>query len=282
MLAPPVRLLVAVVLGVAPVVATAAHASPAPDATAGHQSCLGRPQSSAGDVVVPILMYHRVNVTTAATPAITRRLTVAPTLFARHMRWLHDNGYRTITQRELLAALRCGRGLGRRPVMITFDDGYRDAFFRASPVLLRLGMRATAYVITGRISNGDTDVLTWPLLRALEARGVEIGSHTVSHADLTALSDERVTRELARRAPAARTGGRRPRAVARLPVRRVEPARRAARTGRRLCARRDDGSRRAAAVAAAVGAAASPRARYDERAGAHAALTPRERGVSVA
>lgn len=196
MLAPPVRLLVAVVLGVAPVVATAAHASPAPDATAGHQSCLGRPQSSAGDVVVPILMYHRVNVTTAATPAITRRLTVAPTLFARHMRWLHDNGYRTITQRELLAALRCGRGLGRRPVMITFDDGYRDAFFRASPVLLRLGMRATAYVITGRISNGDTDVLTWPLLRALEARGVEIGSHTVSHADLTALSDERVTREL--------------------------------------------------------------------------------------
>jgi peptidoglycan/xylan/chitin deacetylase (PgdA/CDA1 family) len=195
-LASPVRLLVAVVLGGAGVFAAAAHASPAQDAVAGRPTCLGRPQSSAGAVVVPILMYHRVSVATAATPAVTRRLTVSPTLFARHLRWLHDNGYRTITQRELLTALRCGRGLGRRPVMITFDDGYRDAFSRASPLLLRFGMRATAYVITGRISKGDADSLTWPLLRALEARGVEIGSHTVSHVDLTALSTRRVIREL--------------------------------------------------------------------------------------
>jgi peptidoglycan/xylan/chitin deacetylase (PgdA/CDA1 family) len=178
------------------VVGTAARAAPAPDTTAGRPTCIGRSSSSAGNVFVPILMYHRVNIASAATPEITRRLTVAPALFARQMRWLHDNGYRTITQRELLATLRCGRSLGRRPVMITFDDGYRDAFFRASPVLLRFRMRATAYVITGRISTGDSDVLTWPLLRALEARGVEIGSHTVSHVDLTTLGDERATREL--------------------------------------------------------------------------------------
>src|SRR5215208_575089 len=124
-------------------------------------------------VTVPILMYHRINVVTAATPAESRALTVHPADFARQMRWLKREGYRTITQRELFEALYCGRSLGRRPVLITFDDGYRDVFFKASPVLLRLGMKATAYVVSGRISGNDISFLTWNLLHALERRGIE-------------------------------------------------------------------------------------------------------------
>src|SRR5215207_2675848 len=52
-------------------------------------------------IVVPILMYHRVDVVTPATPAASRPLTVHPDDFARQMRWLKREGYRTITQREL-------------------------------------------------------------------------------------------------------------------------------------------------------------------------------------
>jgi peptidoglycan/xylan/chitin deacetylase (PgdA/CDA1 family) len=154
------------------------------------------------EIVVPILMYHRINVPAPSAPAATRRLTVSPVVFARQMAWLKRHGYRTITQRELFGALMCGRRLGPRPIMITFDDGYRDAFFKASPTLLRLGMHATAYVISGRISNGDPSFLTWPLLHALESRGIEIGSHTVSHRNLTSLSDSAAFAELynARRA----------------------------------------------------------------------------------
>lgn len=146
--------------------------------------------------VVPILMYHRINVVDASTPSITRRLTVHPDVFRRQMRWLKRHGYRTLTQRMLFDALMCGDRLGRKPILITFDDGYRDAYRKASPVLARFGMRATAYVITGRISGSDPSFLTWRQLRLLEARGVEIGSHTVSHRPLTSLSDEQASAEL--------------------------------------------------------------------------------------
>ncbi|MGH3015284.1 MAG: polysaccharide deacetylase family protein [Gaiellaceae bacterium] len=148
--------------------------------------------------VVPILMYHRINVVTASTPATSRRLTVHPAVFVRQMRWLKRHGYHAITQRRLFDALMCGRPLPRRPILITFDDGYRDNYVNASPVLARLDMRATAYVISGRISNGDRSFLTWPQLRRLERRGVEIGSHTVSHRSLTSLSTTQARAELVR------------------------------------------------------------------------------------
>lgn len=142
---------------------------------------------------VPILMYHRVN---AAPPPSQRPLTVHPGDFACQMRWLKQQGYRTITQRELYDALFLGKRLGPKPILITFDDGYSDVFHKALPVLKRLDMGATAYVISGRTLKSDTVFLTWHLLRALERDGVEIGSHTVDHRDLTSLSDGEALREL--------------------------------------------------------------------------------------
>jgi peptidoglycan/xylan/chitin deacetylase (PgdA/CDA1 family) len=112
------------------------------------------------------------------------------------MRWLDRHGYTSVTQRQLFNALMCGCQLGPKPIMITFDDGYRDVFFKASTTLLRLGLRATAYVITGRITRADSSFLTWPLLRALEQRGIEIGSHTISHLDLTSVTDATAVHEL--------------------------------------------------------------------------------------
>jgi peptidoglycan/xylan/chitin deacetylase (PgdA/CDA1 family) len=153
-------------------------------------------------------MYHRIGVPSPGAPSMTRRLTVHPADFARQMRWLKRNGYRTVTQRELFEALFRGRRLGRKPIVITFDDGYSDVLHRASPVLVRFGMRATAYVISGRTTNGDRVFLTWRQLHALERRGIEIGSHTVTHADLTSLSDREALRELvqSRRALERRLG----------------------------------------------------------------------------
>jgi peptidoglycan/xylan/chitin deacetylase (PgdA/CDA1 family) len=145
---------------------------------------------------LPILMYHRINVVTASTPAASRGLTVHPADFERQMRWLKRRGYRTVTQREVFDGLFRGRPLGPRPILVTFDDGYRDVFYRASPVLQRLGFRATAYVISGRISAGDPSFLTWPLLHALEERGIEIASHTVHHRDLTRLPAREALAEL--------------------------------------------------------------------------------------
>ena len=147
-------------------------------------------------VAIPVLMYHRINIPSPGSPVITRRLTVHPADFARQMRWLRRHGFQTVTQRQLFGALMHGWPLGERPIMITFDDGYRDVFYKAAAVLTRLRMQGTAYVISDRVVNGDRTFLSAGLLRALEHRGIEIGSHSVSHSDLTQLSDREVLAEL--------------------------------------------------------------------------------------
>lgn len=147
-------------------------------------------------LTVPILMYHRINVVTPSTPAASRGLTVHPVDFERQMTWLKRRGYQTLTQSELFGALMCGQPLPRRSILITFDDGYRDNLFNAAPVLKRLGFKATAYVVSGRISSGDPSFLTWGMLRALEEHGVEIGSHTMAHRDMTSLSDAELLADL--------------------------------------------------------------------------------------
>jgi peptidoglycan/xylan/chitin deacetylase (PgdA/CDA1 family) len=81
-------------------------------------------------------------------------------------------------------------------VLITFDDGYRDVLGEAAPVLRRLHMHATAFVITGRISGPDPSFLTWGELRRLRRDGFDIGSHTVTHRDLTALTPPELEHEL--------------------------------------------------------------------------------------
>jgi peptidoglycan/xylan/chitin deacetylase (PgdA/CDA1 family) len=140
-------------------------------------------------VDVPILMYHRIDKADGTLPEITRSLTVDPRTFKLQMLWLARHGRHTITQRQLFDALMHGARLPRRPVMITFDDGYADVYEKAMPTLYRLGMHATSYVITDRISGGDPAFVTWRMLRGFERHGVEIGSHTVSHLDLTSLSE---------------------------------------------------------------------------------------------
>jgi peptidoglycan/xylan/chitin deacetylase (PgdA/CDA1 family) len=147
-------------------------------------------------IAVPILMYHRVGPLSSREPAITNALTVPPAVFAAQMRWLHAAGFHAITQRQLFDALEFGRRLPPSPVVLTFDDGYRDVLWNAAPVLARMHMPATAYVITSRIGAGDSSFLTWPELRLLEARGFDIGSHTVHHLELPRLPATQALYEL--------------------------------------------------------------------------------------
>jgi peptidoglycan/xylan/chitin deacetylase (PgdA/CDA1 family) len=147
-------------------------------------------------IALPILMYHRIGKIGPNLAPVTQRLTVPPDDFAAQMRWLRRNGYHVLTQLQAFNALELGTKLPSKPVLITFDDGYRGVWAHALPVLMRLHMPATAYVITDRISNGDPSFLTWRMLRVLASHGVAIGSHTVTHPDLTTLDDAQALAEL--------------------------------------------------------------------------------------
>ena len=141
-------------------------------------------------------MYHRVGPLTASLPPITRALTVTSQGFSAEMHWLVRHGFHAVTQLQAFDALEKGQPLPQRPVMITFDDGYRDVLWNAAPTLHRLHLHATAYVITGRISGPDASFLTWSELRKLEAAGVTVGSHTVHHLEIPFLSTSEALAEL--------------------------------------------------------------------------------------
>jgi peptidoglycan/xylan/chitin deacetylase (PgdA/CDA1 family) len=145
---------------------------------------------------LPVLMYHRIGPVLPTLPAITQRLTVDPDAFAAQMEWLKAHRFHAVTPLQAFEALEYGKPLPSKPVLITFDDGYRDVLWHAAPVLHRLQMPAIEFVITDRISGTDPSFLTWPQLTRLEKLGVAIGSHTVTHPDLTSLSSAQAWTEL--------------------------------------------------------------------------------------
>ncbi|MEW2133561.1 polysaccharide deacetylase family protein [Streptomyces sp. NPDC005435] len=153
------------------------------------------------EAAVPVLMYHAV---AAAPNAATRMLSVAPEAFAEQMALIGDLGLTPLTTAALAEHWRLRRPLPRRPVLITFDDGYEGVHRHALPVLAQHGFPATVFVSTGWVrgrydTGGSLDtMLDWDQVRALADAGVEIGGHSHSHPQLDQLDDTALEWELAR------------------------------------------------------------------------------------
>ncbi|WP_433942834.1 polysaccharide deacetylase family protein [Paenibacillus sp. SN-8-1] len=138
---------------------------------------------------VPILLYHSVS-TDKDNP-----LMIEPTRFEEQMNYLKKEGYHSITFKELQEGWYNGRALPPKPIIITLDDGYEDNYSAAYPILLRTGMKATIFAVTG--SMGSPGRLTWNQLHTMESSGlIDIQSHTVTHSNLTKLSDKEKMKEL--------------------------------------------------------------------------------------
>ncbi len=153
---------------------------------------------------IPILMYHQIDVPPPrGTPL--RGLVVAPGAFARQMRLLKALGYQGLSMRELEPYLK-GERQGR-VVGITFDDGYQNTLHNALPVLRKYGFSATCYAVSsmiGAMNSWDLNigVAQKPLMtckdwRAWLGAGMDVGSHTCTHADLNAIDMGEAERQIA-------------------------------------------------------------------------------------
>src|SRR4051812_9732838 len=151
---------------------------------------------------VPVLMYHPVSDMVAPSFA---GYTVTPSQFAAQVRALTRLGASSISPEELRAAHLDGRALPRRPVVITFDDGFRDCLRHAAPVLHAAGLRATMYVVAGLLGGTsrwmapeglDLPLVTSSQARELEQAGIECQSHSLTHKRLAELESPEIAREL--------------------------------------------------------------------------------------
>jgi peptidoglycan/xylan/chitin deacetylase (PgdA/CDA1 family) len=132
--------------------------------------------------------------------------------FESHLRWLVANGYSSVSLTAVGRTFdRCAgtrEALPRRPVVLTFDDGYRDNYDLAWPLLKQYGFTATIFLVSNTIggyNDFDADLpgnpvpmLSWEQVREMRSAGIEFGSHTRSHPrSLTELDDEMLRHELA-------------------------------------------------------------------------------------
>ena len=167
----------------------AAHAPKAPPAS----SWVVYPPDSGSNVVpvgkasvqVPILMYHYIR--PLPDPSLDRlghNLSVSPGDFTAQMDWLRDNGFNPVTISDLRAYLDGKRALPGRPVVLTFDDGYLDFYTTAWPILKQHHFKSVAYIVSGFAQDPRTNYMNAEQVREVARAGVEIGSHTVTHADL--------------------------------------------------------------------------------------------------
>jgi peptidoglycan/xylan/chitin deacetylase (PgdA/CDA1 family) len=143
---------------------------------------------------IPILMYHYIREVDQTVDPMGYRLSVSPTQFAAQLAWLAQEGYVTLRMDEAAACLQGKRGCPPRAIVLTFDDGYMDAYTDALPLLQKHGFVATFYVVAAFI--GEHGYMGWDELEQLRDAGMEIGSHTLTHPNLTILSRDQASYEI--------------------------------------------------------------------------------------
>lgn len=163
---------------------------PAPQPAAPRQAAAARLPRT---MPVPILMYHVLGDPPAGAPF--PQLYVSDSDFAGQMRWLARHGYTAVTLRSVWDHWHGRASLPPRPVVVSFDDGYRSVAHSAFPVLRDRGWPGVLNLAVKnlRVRGGISE----RQVRRLIAGGWEIDAHTLTHPDLTTVGDRQLTREVA-------------------------------------------------------------------------------------
>lgn len=133
-------------------------------------------------VKVPIFIYHSVRPHISGISLEQDSFDITPELFEQQLAYLRDNGYTTIGLDDVEKYINQGTTTPvAKPVAITFDDGWRNQYKYAFPLLKKYHMTATFYVYTKPIDRENAHFLSWEQIREMSAAGMTIGSHSLSH-----------------------------------------------------------------------------------------------------
>ena len=161
----------------------------------------GAGAETAGTGPFPILLYHSVD---DDPPPWIAPFTVSTAMFERQLDLILASGRVAVTARQTVDALRGGRPLPARPVLVTFDDAFQDFVDAALPALRARRLPAALFVTTGALAPENHSLLPPARMMRLESviaasrEGVEIGAHSHTHPQLDTLRPAAVDRELRR------------------------------------------------------------------------------------
>ena len=151
---------------------------------------------------VPVLMYHSIDNSAVG----KEKLKVSPKDFEKHLKYLSTKGYKSITLRDLKQYIEGKKIFEYKPVVVTFDDGYRNNIKNAIPILKKYGFSAVFFIATAYVGEKSLwdvakeddaqSMMDWDEIKTLVKNGLEIGSHTVTHADLVKINKSALLKEL--------------------------------------------------------------------------------------
>ncbi|MFQ5952972.1 MAG: polysaccharide deacetylase family protein [Candidatus Omnitrophota bacterium] len=132
--------------------------------------------------VVPILMYHSISDDKEST------LSVMPENFSRQLEFLDRSGYSVISLDELVESINRGKTYLPKTVVVTFDDGYKDNFTNAFPVLKKYDMTAIIFLVTHYVAEKG-EYMNWDQVRLMQENGIDFGAHTRNNVYLPSVED---------------------------------------------------------------------------------------------
>lgn len=140
----------------------------------------------------PILMYHYIS-------DIEEKgeiLSLSKNVFKKHMEYLSSHSYNVISLKDLGNMLKKGVDIPDNCVILTFDDGYKDFYTQAYPILKQYKFNATIFVVADFLGT-DEKWLDWKQVKKLSKEGlVDIGGHTLTHKALPLLGEEEARKEI--------------------------------------------------------------------------------------
>lgn len=147
----------------------------------------------------PILTFHDIQDSPSA-------ISFPPDVFLKTMTMISERGYQTISLSRIIEYIDRDCPFPDRTLSITFDDGYESAYREAFPVLQKYGMTATVFLIMGGqvgeknpasvSSLRGRRMLNLEQIHEMQRAGIEFGSHSLTHPNLTRLPAEQVEREV--------------------------------------------------------------------------------------
>ncbi len=145
-----------------------------------------------------VLMYHSIGDNAA-------HFTVRPEMFLKQMAFLRDNGFQVVSLEECVRRAASLASDAGKLVALTFDDGYKDFIDCVLPVLKTFRFPTTVFLITGKMGGSYTtsdqvtiSIMSWAEADSLRREpGIDLGSHTMTHAKLDKISAEEIRKELA-------------------------------------------------------------------------------------
>lgn len=147
------------------------------------------------DLKIPVLVYHHIRKQQGwSRNSWSWKMTVSPEVFEKHMQWLSEHGYVTVTLDMMVELLQGKRTYPEKPVVITFDDNTLTSYDPGATIMEKYGHIGVYYIVSNRIDNPN--IINRERIKDLAKRGHDIQSHTITHRALTALPAVEIEREM--------------------------------------------------------------------------------------